>query len=242
MNVTQFIALTGNKMTSLGAYFLRIVTLPNESRIVSLDISSEINLTEELVLDQDAANALFLEARTANSCSDEEISAGTLDAIYSLTRMGPTAMNIQPLRIQWIKSTEARERLVANMNDGNKTKTLGAPMVAILSAEPDWHQTLSTTTPHMAAKSESFAQNEELRQSMAHNNAHIQAGYFIMAARAAGLAAGPMTGFNAAGIDADFNADSDRKVIMVVNLGRPTGVEDRVRLQRLDAETATVTL
>lgn len=209
---------------------------------MSIDIASEIDLNNQLILDADAAGALFLEARTANSWSDEEISDETLQAVYALTRMGPTAMNIQPLRISWVRSTEARERLVAHMGDGNKAKTLTAPMVALLSYTNEWHELLTTTAPHMAGMIPMFESNVETRNAMATNNAHLQAGYFIVAARAAGLAAGPMTGFDAAGMDAEFNSDSPYKAFMVVNLGKPNGVVDRDRLARLDFDLATVTL
>lgn len=209
---------------------------------MSVDIATEISLQDELILDADATAALFLEARTANSWADEEISDETLQAVYALTKMGPTAFNMQPLRISWIRSAEARERLVAHMGDGNKAKTLGAPMVALLSYNKDWHEVLPTTAPHMAGMIPMFEQNVPLRHAMAANNAHLQAGYFVMAARAAGLAAGPMTGFDMDGMDAEFNADSTHKVFMVVNLGKPNGVVDRDRLARLEFDVATETL
>lgn len=209
---------------------------------MSLDIAAEINLQDELILDPATAAALFLEARTANSWAADEISDETLQAIYMLTKMGPTAMNIQPLRISWIRSPEARERLVTHMNDGNKAKTLTAPMVAVLSYDTTWHQNLTITTPHMAGMIPMFESNEALRNSMGANNAHLQAGYFILAARSAGLAAGPMTGFDAPGLDAEFNAESSNKAFMVVNLGKPSGVADRDRLPRLEFDLATKTL
>ncbi|GAA5229929.1 malonic semialdehyde reductase [Arthrobacter cryoconiti] len=209
---------------------------------MSVDVAAEINFQDQLVVDQNAAAALFMEARTANSWTAEEISDETLKAVYSLTRMGPTAMNIQPLRITWVRSAEARERLVSHMAQGNKGKTLTAPVVAILSYDTQWHEMLSTTAPHAASKASTFADNDALRHSMAEKNAHIQAGYFILAARAAGLAAGPMTGFDTAGVDAEFNADKQCKAFMVVNLGRPNGVIDRERLHRLDSDVATATV
>ncbi|WP_240630230.1 malonic semialdehyde reductase [Specibacter cremeus] len=209
---------------------------------MSVDLATEINLQDELILDPDAAAALFLEARTANSFAPDEISEATLQAVYTLTRMGPTAMNIQPLRITWVRSAEARERLVAHMNDGNKDKTLAAPMVALLSYDTDWHELLGSTAPHAAGMAPMFAENVEGRLAMAANNAHLQAGYFVVAARSAGLAAGPMTGFDNAGMDAEFNAGSTHKSFMVVNLGKPNGVIDRPRLHRLDFDVATATL
>ncbi|NVM99742.1 malonic semialdehyde reductase [Arthrobacter sp. SDTb3-6] len=205
-------------------------------------MASEINLQDELILDAGAAAALFLEARTANSWAEDEIPAETLEAVYALTRMAPTAMNIQPLRVLWVRSAEARERLVAHMADGNKAKTLTAPVVAVLSYDTDWHELLPTTAPHAAGMVPTFAANDALRQGMAANNAHIQAGFFIVAARAAGLAAGPMTGFDAAGVDAEFNEGSSRKAFMVVNLGKPNGMVDRARLHRLEFDAATATV
>lgn len=209
---------------------------------MSIDIATEIELHDELILDPNAAAALFLEARTANAWSDEEISDETLQAVYALTKMGPTAMNIQPMRITWVRSGEARQRLVEHMNEGNKAKTLTAPMVAVLSFTNEWHELLTTTAPHMAGMIPTFEASVETRNAMGHSNAHLQAGYFIMAARAAGLAAGPMTGFDAAGIDSEFNTDSANSAFMVINLGRPAESTDRARLARLDFDTATVTL
>ncbi|MGP9503583.1 malonic semialdehyde reductase [Specibacter sp. AOP5-B1-6] len=219
-----------------------VISKYQESRPMSIDIASEIDLDSELVLDSTAAAALFLEARTANSWADEEITDETLQAVYALTKMGPTAMNIQPLRISWIRSAEARERLVTHMADGNKAKTLTAPMVAVLSYTNEWHELLPTTAPHAASMVPMFEENVETRNAMAANNAHLQAGYFILAARSAGLAAGPMTGFDAEGLNAEFNADSPFSAFMVINLGKPNGVVDRARLHRLDFDLATATL
>ncbi|MFC8303640.1 malonic semialdehyde reductase [Specibacter sp. NPDC057265] len=209
---------------------------------MSIDIAPEDTLNDALVLDGEAANALFLQARTANSWSAEEIADGTLEAIYTLTKMGPTAMNIQPLRITWVRSPEARERLVKHMNDGNKDKTLTAPLVAVLSYTNEWHQLLETTTPHMSGLAPVFEADPDTRNHMALTNAHLQAGYFILAARAAGLAAGPMTGFDAPALTAEFHAGTPLTAFMVVNLGKPDGESGRARLPRLDFDAATATL
>lgn len=209
---------------------------------MSIDIATEIDLNNELILDGAAAATLFLEARTANNWSDEEITDETLQAIYALTKMGPTAFNSQPLRITWVRSTEARERLVEHMMDGNKAKTLTAPMVAVLSFSKEWHALMPTTAPHMAEMMmPMFEANVESRTAAGNNNAHMQAGYFILAARAAGLAVGPMTGFNPAGVDTVFNADNSHQSFMVVNLGKPSGTSTHERLTRLDFDLATAT-
>lgn len=209
---------------------------------MNTNTSLEINLLDELILDEKTVAALFLEARTANSWADDEVSTATLEAIFRLTRMGPTAMNIQPLRITWVKSAPARQRLVTHMFAGNKEKTLGAPMVAILSYDPAWHETLVTTTPHIADRAATFGADAALREEMAIINSHIQSGYFIIAARAAGLAAGPMTGFNADGVNSEFFAGSSRRSFMVVNLGHPDTIQGRARLPRLGSDVATQTI
>ncbi len=209
---------------------------------MSLDIATEPDLYKELAVDSNAAAALFLDARSANQWSPAEITEETLQAVYALTKMGPTAMNIQPMRIMWVRSPSARERLVAHMSEGNKVKTLAAPMVAVLSFTTEWHELLPTTAPHMTKMMTNFAANAETRRTMATTNAHLQAGYFIVAARAAGLAAGPMTGFDAAAVDNEFNANSGHQSFMVVNLGRPSDVSGRARLPRLDFNIATVSL
>ncbi|WP_427018848.1 malonic semialdehyde reductase [Pseudarthrobacter sp. P1] len=209
---------------------------------MSIDVALQTTLDDQLVLDGTVADTLFREARTANSFAAEEISDETLQAVYALAKMGPTAMNIQPLRITWVRSSEARERLVAHMMDGNKDKTRNAPMTAILSFDGDWHELLPTVFPPAAARRDMFAENEGIRTAMGNNNSHLQAGYFILAARAAGLAAGPMTGFDAAGVDAEFNTESGHTAFMVVNLGKPGAAAAHPRLPRLEYDAATTTI
>ncbi|WP_081710124.1 malonic semialdehyde reductase [Arthrobacter sp. 35W] len=209
---------------------------------MSIDVATPGTLEDQLVLDGTTADTLFLQARTASTFADDEVTDETLQAIYALTRMGPTAMNIQPLRITWVRSAEARERLAAHMYDNNKPKTLAAPMTAILSFDGDWHELLATVFPPGAARKTMFDENEAIRTTMGSNNGHLQAGYFILAARAAGLAAGPMTGFDAAGVDADFHAESGYTSFMVVNLGKPSTAAGHPRLPRLEYDAATDTV
>ncbi|MBW4096417.1 MAG: malonic semialdehyde reductase, partial [Acidobacteria bacterium] len=137
---------------------------------------------------------------------------------------------------------EARERLVSHMAEGNKAKTAAAPLVAILSFDNDWHEHFPTVFPPGAARQAAFAANADLRAGMGSSNAHLQAGYFIMAVRAAGLAAGPMGGFDAAGINADFFAETNQQAIMVVNVGKPGENAWRDRLPRLDYDVAAATV
>ncbi|MGM0931311.1 MAG: malonic semialdehyde reductase [Actinomycetota bacterium] len=204
--------------------------------------TANVNLQNQLSVDREAANQLFLEARTANTFSTEPVTDEQLAAIYELAKMGPTLMNNQPLRITWVRSAEAREKLGARMAEGNRAKTLTAPMVAVLSYDTDWHEHFETFFPHAPERKEMFDDNAEMRAEVAKNNAWLQAGYFIMAVRAVGLHAGPMGAFDAAGIDEDFNAGTSHRTFMVVNVGTPGEDPWFPRLPRLDAEVAVQTV
>jgi 3-hydroxypropanoate dehydrogenase len=208
---------------------------------VSVDARTEFDLNDELAVDSAAASALFLDARTANTFSTEPVSDEKLRAIYELTKMGPTMMNNQPLRITWVRSEEARGRLAAQMAEGNREKTRTAPAVALLSYDADWHEHFGTFFPH-APERKAYFEEPAGREAIARNNAWLQSGYFVMAVRAVGLHAGPMGGFDAAGIDAEFNAGTAQKVFMVVNVGTPGDNPWFDRLPRLAAETATATV
>ncbi|MET4059503.1 3-hydroxypropanoate dehydrogenase [Arthrobacter sp. UYP6] len=187
-------------------------------------------------------STLFTEARTANTFTDEEVTDEQMRAIYELTKFGPTSMNIQPMRITWVKSVEAREKLVGYMAEGNQAKTAAAPMVAVLSFDTEWHEQFPVFFPHAAERKAMFDGNDELRSVMGNNNGHMQAAYFIMAVRAVGLTAGPMGAFDAAGIDAALHAGQNRQTFMVVNIGKPGENAWFPRLPRLDYEFATATV
>ncbi|MFJ3789299.1 malonic semialdehyde reductase [Kitasatospora sp. NPDC090091] len=177
--------------------------------------------TDALVLDTAAQDLLFREARTANTFSDEPVTEEQIQAVYDLVKYGPTAFNAQPMRVVLVRSAEARERLVEHMMDGNKAKTLSAPLVAILAVDNEFHEELPTQLPHFPQAKDLFFTERPVRESTANLNGALQAGYFIVGIRAAGLAAGPMTGFNAAGINKEFFADGEHSVLAVVNIGKP---------------------
>jgi len=156
--------------------------------------------TEQLLeLSEEAQDLLFRQARTANSFTDEPVTDEQVQAVYDVVKYGPTAMNSQPLRVLLIRSEQARQRLVAHMAEGNKAKTLAAPLVAVLAADLRFHENLPKVFPHAPKAKDGFA-DEEVRARTARLNAALQIGYFILGVRAAGLAAGPMTGVDADGI------------------------------------------
>ncbi len=184
-------------------------------------------------LTSDAQDLLFREARTANSFTDEPVSDEQIASIYDLVKYAPTAMNTQPLRILVVRDGEPRERLLKHMAEGNREKTARAPLVAVLAADTDFHEHLATTFPHFAGARDAFSDDEK-REQAARFNATLQAGYFLLGVRAAGLAAGPMGGFDAQGIDEEFFAGTGLKALLVVNIGHPGENAWHDRLPRLE--------
>ncbi|GLW59426.1 malonic semialdehyde reductase [Kitasatospora phosalacinea] len=174
-----------------------------------------------LALDAAAQDLLFREARTANTFSDEPVSDEQVQAIYDLVKYGPTAFNQQPLRIVLVRSEEGRARLVQHMAEGNQAKTSAAPLVAILAADNEFHEELPSQLPHFPQAKDMFFSERPVREASATLNGALQAAYFIIGVRAAGLAAGPMTGYNAEGINKEFFGDGEHSVLAVVNIGKP---------------------
>ncbi|MEU2230269.1 MULTISPECIES: malonic semialdehyde reductase [Streptomyces] len=173
-----------------------------------------------LALDAVAQDLLFREARTANTFTDEPVTDEQIQAIYDLVKFGPTAFNQSPLRITLVRSPEARERLVKHMAEGNQAKTAAAPLVAILSADNEFHEELPALLPHFPQAKDMFFSERPVREGSALLNSALQAAYFIVGVRAAGLAAGPMTGLDFAGVQKEF-LDDDHTPLMVVNIGKP---------------------
>ncbi|MGW7546571.1 malonic semialdehyde reductase [Streptomyces sp. NPDC054770] len=173
-----------------------------------------------LVLDPNAQDLLFREARTANTFTDEPVTDEQVQAIYDLVKFGPTSMNQSPLRVVLVRSPEARERLVKHMAEGNQKKTATAPLVAILAADNEFHEELPELFPHFPQAKDAIFGDRAVREGSAALNAALQAAYFIIGIRAAGLAAGPMTGVDFAGIQKEF-LDDDHTPFVVINIGKP---------------------
>ena len=215
---------------------------------ISLDATAtdtndfESEFADHLALSQEAQDLLFRHARTANTFTDEPISDEQIKAIYDLAKWAPTSMNNQPLRIVLVRSPQARDRLVETMAGGNKAKTASAPLVAILAADHAFHQNFPKTFPHFPGARDMFAADDSLRAKTAELNATLQVAYFILAVRAAGLAAGPMTGFDAAALNEAFFADGEHRVLAVVNIGKPGPEAWMDRLPRLDFDEVVSTV
>jgi 3-hydroxypropanoate dehydrogenase len=185
-------------------------------------------------LDEAGRALLFTEARTANTFADTPVSVAELASIWELAKWAPTAANTQPLRVLYVQPGEGRDRLVAHMNEGNAEKTASAPAVAVLAVDTQFHEHMPTVLPYKPELKDVFASMPEMAETTSKFNATLQAAYFLLSVRAHGLAAGPMAGFDAEGIDNEFFADGRWKSILVVNIGHP-GVDPWFdRLPRLD--------
>jgi 3-hydroxypropanoate dehydrogenase len=198
---------------------------------------SEIQSSESIrVLDPAARELLFTEARTANTFSDEPVSDDQLRAITDLAKWPPTMANTNALRILFVRTPEGKDRLGPLMSDGNRAKTMTAPAVAVLAVDTDFHDKIPELMPFRPEMRDNFVSDIANRERLAIFNGALQAGYFILAVRAVGLAAGPMLGFDAPGIDQEFFAGRSWKTILVVNIGHPGTDPWFDRLPRLTHE------
>lgn len=190
-------------------------------------------------LDDAALDQLFRTARTFSAWLPRSVDESALRALYELMKWSPTSANSGPLRIVFVQSPASKERLVACMNPGNVDKTRQAPVTAVLGMDMAFYEKLPFLFPHTDARSW-FAGKPAAIESTAFRNSSLQGGYFILAARALGLDCGPMSGFDAAKVDAAFFPDGRTKVNFVCNLGYgdPSGL--RPRGPRLAFEEACV--
>lgn len=176
-----------------------------------------------------ALDQLFRQARSYNGWLAKPVSAEQVRTIYRLMKMGPTSANMQPARIVWITSDEAKERLAALAIEGNKTKILTAPVVAIIGYDIDFHEELPWLFPHTDAKSW-FDGDEKGRIEGAFRNSSLQGAYLMLAARAIGLDCGPMSGFDNGAVDKEFFADEPRhrsNFICGIGYGDPASIFGR---------------
>ncbi|WP_428961232.1 malonic semialdehyde reductase [Micromonospora fluostatini] len=197
---------------------------------------------EWLALDPTAQDLLFRAARTANTFTDEPVTDEQIAAIHDLVRYGPTAYNGQPLRVLLLRSAAARARLLPHLSSANRAKTAAAPLVAVLAADVDFHERLPELFPHRPQARDWLAGDRAQRAAQARLNAALQIGYLIVGVRAAGLAAGPMAGFDPAGVAGEFFPDGRHEVLVVMNLGRPGPDAWQDRLPRLTSGEVIRTL
>jgi 3-hydroxypropanoate dehydrogenase len=196
---------------------------------------------EALVLAPEAQDLLFRQARTANTFTSAPVSDEQIEAIYDLVKYAPTSMNSQPLRVLLLRTPQARARLIPFLMEGNRAKTQSAPLTALLAADTEFHEQLPRVFPHNPGAKDWFT-DQGAREHTAKFNATLQVGYFLLGVRAAGLGAGPMTGFDAAGVDREFFPDGRHKSLVVVNIGNPGPDAWLGRLPRLEHDEVVTVL
>ncbi len=165
-----------------------------------------------------ALDQLFRTARTYNAFSGD-IPEQTLRQLYDLLKFGPTAANATPARFVFVKSQEAKQKLAPALDEGNRAKTMAAPVTVIVGYDEDFHEKLPVLFPHTDAKSW-FDGPREGRHVPAFRNGSLQGAYLILAARSLGLDTGPMSGFDHAKVDEAFFAGTAIKSNFLVNLGK----------------------
>ena len=170
-------------------------------------------------LDTPALETLFLQARTYNAFSGE-IDDATLHRLYDLLKFGPTTANSSPARFVFVRSREAKARLAPALDEGNREKTLSAPVVAIVAHDMRFYDKLPVLFPHTDAKSWFDTKPEAVLETVALRNSSLQGAYLILAARSLGLDCGPMSGFDNAKVDEAFFKGTAIRSNFLVNLGK----------------------
>lgn len=170
-------------------------------------------------LNEAALKQLFLDARTFNKFQPRPVEDGTIHALVDLLKWAPTSMNAQPGRFVFVRGAAAKDKLKAALMPGNVDKTMAAPVTVIVAHDTGFHEHLPEQFPAIPGARDMFAGNAALRETTALRNGTLQGAYLILAARALGLDAGPMSGFDNAAVDAAFFPDGRWKSNFLVNLG-----------------------
>lgn len=155
-------------------------------------------------LNEEGMNLLFREARTHAHWLDKPVGDDTLRELYDLMKWAPTSMNASPARILFLRTPEAKQRLLPALASGNVDKTLAAPVTAIIGYDLHFYEKLPQLFPHNPGARNLYANAPELAEVTARRNSSLQGAYFIMAARALGLDCGPMSGFDNTKVDQEF--------------------------------------
>lgn len=180
-------------------------------------------------LDQTALNLLFLDAHTYNAWQCRPVPDELLHRLYDTFRMGPTSANCCPARIIFVKSKAAKEKLIPALAEGNRAKSMAAPVTAIIGYDMKFYEKMEQLFPHAKGARGWFDKDEQTTFTHAFRNGTLQGAYLIIAARALGLDCGPMSGFDSAMMDQLFFAGTAVKSNFICNLGYgdPSGVYPR---------------
>lgn len=190
-----------------------------------------------LPLDGAAIDQLFRASRTRNAWKPETLPDATWRELYDLVKLAPTAANSSPGRFLFLTTEAAKKRLEPLLSSGNRAKTMVAPCVVVIAYDTDFHHHFDVLFPERAEVMKGAFADPAVAEHNAFRNSSLEGAYLIMAARTLGLDAGPMSGFNNAGVDAEFFAGTTWKSNFICALGH--GVDTSFpRLPRLSFEEA----
>jgi 3-hydroxypropanoate dehydrogenase len=192
-------------------------------------------------ISQEALDQLLLEARTHSAWLPEPVPTELLRKTYELARLGPTSANGSPARFVFLTTAGTKALLKPVLSPGNVDKTMAAPVTVIIAWDTEFHENLPRLFPQADVRSY-FVGNKPLIEENAFRNSSLQAAYFILAARALGLDCGPMSGFDADKLNAEFFPDGKWKVNLLCNLGYGDASKLQPRNPRLNFEEASVIL
>jgi 3-hydroxypropanoate dehydrogenase len=190
------------------------------------------------VMSDDGLDLIFRKARTHSAWQEKPVDDALLRKVHDLAKMGPTSANMCPMRIVFVKSREAKERLKPALAAGNVDKTMAAPVTAIIAMDVHFFEQLPKLFPHTDAKAWFKDLPENVLEYTALRNSSLQGAYFMLAARALGLDCGPMSGFDNAKVDAAFFAGTTAKSNFLCNLGYGDPSKLHPRSPRLDFDEA----
>ncbi len=190
----------------------------------------------------DTLALLFTEARSHNGWRDKPVSEEQLRELYDIAKMGPTSLNQQPMRLVFVRSPEAKEKLSPAMIEPNRHKMVTAPVTAIIAYDSAFYEKLPELFPHNPTAGAMFEGNDTLAAANAFRNGTLQGAYFIIAARAVGLDAGPMSGFDNAVVDEMFFAGTSLKSNFMCALGYADENKIFRRLPRLEFDDVAQTV
>ena len=186
-------------------------------------------------ISESAISQLFAEAHTAKTFLNEPVTDAQIEAIYEMLKWAPTTMNIQPLRLILGRSEEARAQILQHLSGSNREQAEAAPLVTVVCADTNFHDTLNEVVPHIANAREFFL-DDARREATARHQTWLQSGYLILAIRALGLGCGPMLGYDAAGLDDSMLKGLGLVSTMVMTIGVPDPAGYGVRRPRLDLD------
>ena len=198
--------------------------------------------SQSLTADETTLKLLFTEARTHYGWQDRDVGEDTLRSLYEIAKMGPTSMNQQPMRLVFVRSSDAKDRLEPALLEGNRPKMRAAPVTAIIAHDLNFWEELPKLFPPNPSAQDIFKNNATAAQVNAFRNGTLQGAYFMLAARAVGLDVGAMSGFDNAKVDDEFFHGTSIKSNFLVNLGYADTSKIFRRLPRMDYDEVCETI